>query len=539
MGFEPEQLRREVAQVLVGTTKDVPVSAVSRLRRTAMLGLRGGTLAVGRALTRNRVRGQPDVAALAKVVSPLAELKGIAMKLGQMLSYLEGPLPPELRCALSALQTHAHPVPTLVIRERLKAELGDAARPLLANLSPTPVAVASIAQIHRSTLDDGTAVAVKVQYPDIEKAIRNDLGPAALGSTLASFLFPSARIDTFVSEARARFLEECDYPREARCQQKFADIFADHEVIDVAEVHRNLSTQRVLTTTWVDGKTLEQFIADRPTQDQRDRVGRALFEFYLGTLFEHGAYNGDPHPGNYLFTAEGKVAMLDFGCVHEFDSGFVDKLAALTHAVHADERNLLERALIALGILRTGQAYDYDTVRAMIRSFYGPMLRDEVCAFEAGSSEQMRNPNLKRGHLLKLALPGEFLFLLRVRIGLASILERLGARANWRKLEHEYVIERAERVLEQQPEAPPPLPKAKRSGRRPRGYDVILIDPGESPIQLLRELRAETGLGLREAKDLVEEGPRVIQESMEPPRAEELKKKLEDVGGTVELRPIF
>jgi predicted unusual protein kinase regulating ubiquinone biosynthesis (AarF/ABC1/UbiB family) len=434
-----DSLKAALMQRLLRASEELPTSTLGRLGRTAGAALRSGRLLLG--ARRREAEGEPplELEALAKVVGSLGELKGIAMKAGQILSYVDVALPEELRAALSVLQTHSPPMAAERVRCILRAELGESAPELLEHLEDTPIAAASIGQVHRARLSDGTRVAVKVQYPEIERAIEADFGPAAVGSRLASLFVPGAKVDSLIREARERFLEECDYLHEARSQQRFAELLAGHPVLRVPAVHARLCTRRVLTTTLMEGEGLDAFLARSPEQPVRDALGEALFEFYVGALFRHRLYNCDPHPGNYLFQREGSVVMLDYGCTRQFEPAFVARLGALTRAVHQDTREALHAAFLGLGMVREGQRYDFETARGLVRAFYGPMLRDEVQGIDLGEASSMRQVLESKRNLLKLTLPGEFLFLFRIRFGLMSVLARLGAHANWYRLEEAYV----------------------------------------------------------------------------------------------------
>jgi predicted unusual protein kinase regulating ubiquinone biosynthesis (AarF/ABC1/UbiB family) len=421
----------DIARRLLGEVAAIPTSRLGRLGRAAGAVLRGGRLA--------RSSGELDPAALARIVTSLGELKGIAMKAGQLMSYVDIALPDELKSALAVLQTHSQAMPWATVAEIVRRDLGDAASELLAECDPTPIAAASIGQVHRARLADGTPVAVKVQYPEIERAIEADFGPTAVARRVIPLIYPHAKADAFIDEARARFLEECDYLHEARLQARFATLFAQHPALRVPAVHRALCSRHVLVTTFMAGAGFDAFLATDPDAATRDRIGVALFEFYVGTLFRHGLYNCDPHPGNYLFASDGAVVMLDYGCTREFDAAYVEKLARLTRAVHADTQGALHASFVELGMVQPGRKYDFATARDLVRAFYGPMLENRVQHIDLGAAMSMRRVIDGKRELMKLGIPGEFLFLFRIRFGLMSVLAALGARANWYELEESFV----------------------------------------------------------------------------------------------------
>jgi predicted unusual protein kinase regulating ubiquinone biosynthesis (AarF/ABC1/UbiB family) len=418
----------------------LPTSSIGRIGRLGATVLRSGRMIMkGRKASKRGEELELDMEKVAKVITSMGKLKGVAMKMGQIMSYIDIAMPKELRDALSVLQTHAQPMEWDVVRGLVLEELGDRGEQLLEQMEPEPISSASIGQVHRTTLPDGTVVAVKIQYPGIAKAIAADFGPAAVGTKLAALFYRQARIDDFVKEARSRFLEECDYLHEAHCQDRFVEIYTGHPTLVVPAVHGEFCSRRVLTTTFVEGRKIDPLLATDPPQEERDRIGEALFEFYIGSLFRYQIYNCDPHPGNYLFLDDGRVAMLDHGCTRQFEPRIVAQLANLTRAVHTDRRSAIHQALLNLKIVRDGKKYDYETIRDFLRGFYGPMLSDEKCPMDLGAAMDMREVMDMKLKLAKFSLPGEFLFLFRIRFGLMSVLSRLGARANWYRLEKQYV----------------------------------------------------------------------------------------------------
>ena len=379
-----------------------------------------------------------DPEKLVKLISGMGQLKGIAMKMGQIMSYIDVAIPEELKDALSVLQTFAQPMPFDRVDGIIREELEDRAETLLAEFDVNPVSAASIGQVHRAKID-GRQVAVKIQYPEIKQAIEADFGPASVGTKMASLFYPTGNVDGYVREARERFLEECNYVHEAHCQHAFAGMYRTHDVLFIPEVFTEYCTTRILTTEWVNGLSFDAFLETRPDKNVRNRMGEALFEFYIGSLFRYCMYNCDPHPGNYLFCEDGRIGMLDHGCTRQFDPAFVADLACLTRAVHIDEQSAIHNALLRLKIVREDKKYNYDVIRGFLRAFYGPMLTDAVTAVDLSSAMDMKEMFKKKQQLMKFALPGEFTFLFRIRFGLMSVLARLGTEANWYRLEKQYV----------------------------------------------------------------------------------------------------
>ena len=415
----------------------LPTGTMSRLGRTAGAMMRSGRMMMSGGGKDGDGEPTFDLEQALALVTSVGQLKGVAMKMGQIMSYIDVAVPDELRAALEVLQTHSPPMEWERVQEIIEADLPESAQALLAHMTREPVAAASIGQVHRATIQ-GTEVAVKVRYPEVDAAIEADFGASKIGVAMAALFYPGARIKGFIDEAKARFLEECDYAHEAHCQTRFAEIYDGHPLIQVPPVHPDFCGARVLTSTFVQGIPFDEYLAGDPPQEERDRLGQELFRFYVGCLFAHHLYNCDPHPGNYLFLPGGRMAMLDYGCTREFEPALVEQLAGLTRAVHTDEHDGLHQAFLGLGMVREGKKYDFDTARDLVRGFYGPMLEDRVQRISLADQDMTSMMRSKR-KLMKLTLPGEFLFLFRIRFGLMSVLSRLGARANWYALERGFV----------------------------------------------------------------------------------------------------
>ncbi len=416
--------------------KAIPTSAFGRLQKTATAAARLGLGALA-----GRLRGEEfnfgslSPEALVRLIETMGELKGVAMKAGQILSYFDGSLPPEARRLLSVLQVMSQPTAFALIQRTITEDLGARGRALLARLEPEAVASASIGQVHRALLEDGRRVAVKVRHPGIEEAIRADFKTAAVGSFFAHLAVPGAHVEDFMEEAEARFLEECDYALEARRQIRFGEIYAGHPSIAIPAIHRDLCGPRVLTSTWHDGAGLEAFLGSARFAAERVRAARSLYEFYVGTLYRNGLFNADPHPGNLLFAPDGRVTILDHGCVREFDPDVVTWLARLSRAVRADDPQQIQTALVAVGMFEPTR--DFAVTRAMLRGFYAPLLESGRHRVEPDQAISMAQVAKLKKSLLRMRLPSKLMFLFRIRIGLYAVLARIGAKLDWIELEEE------------------------------------------------------------------------------------------------------
>ncbi|MEO0459751.1 MAG: ribosomal protein L7/L12 [Myxococcota bacterium] len=502
---------------------NVSTTSWSRFGRAASTVAYGGKLYLKQQAQRV-MTGQPevDIKTLERVIFSLGELKAVAMKMGQILSYIDPGLPPVVRSYLAALQTHSPRLDHSQVCGVLLSELGPKADALMASLSETPISAASIGQVHKATGPDGRPVAVKIRYPKIKDAVERDLGPASAAAKVLSFFYPSTKLDLFSQHVRDRLLDECDYRIEAQKQRKLAEHFVGHPDIVIPEVYPELSSEGVLTMEWIDGLHLERFLRTNPKQEIRDRAGSALYAFYYGAIFRFGLYNSDPHPGNALYMPDGRVAMLDFGAVHALGAERVRELAALTHAVHADNPDLLHRAMVGLGLISEHNPYDKLGARELMRALFGPMLHDDARPIDAAAITLTRRA---RKLLRKIAVPSEFLFLFRLRAGLLAVLAELGAKANWYREERRTVDSST-------PEAA--VPDTRKAPAA--DLDVCIVESGPQVLRLVRELRDITGESLRDVKDRVEQLPYTVGTHLGRDEASTLARRLTELGATVVTR---
>lgn len=356
----------------------------------------------------------------------LDELKGLSMKVGQMLSYLDGAVPPRAQQALQRLQHRAKPMGWDAVDATIREAYGRPPDEIFDGFERGPFAAASIGQVHRAAIGD-QRVAVKVQYPEIAKAIAVDLDNfgklgaiASLGTAVAS--------GPLIAELRERLREECDYRQEAANQALFRTMYAGWTDVVVPEVRLDLARERVLVTGLVGGIAFDEFVATASVE-ARNAAGLAIWRAIWTLLFRNGLFNGDPHPGNYRFQPDGRVALLDFGCVRAFDVSFLERWRAFAQVVRGRDRERFPEAFAALGFVGSSR-FDFDAAWRFIEYLYEPMrgpgFRFDTAYAERAVSVFKWDPNLR-----KTAMPPEWLLLNRLQWGLFSLLGRLNAEGDF------------------------------------------------------------------------------------------------------------
>ena len=421
----------------------------TRSGRNARVAALGARVAVVSTLDKARLAFVPDAdrptkrAALQMrtaqdIAEHLGQMKGALMKIGQMASYLTEGLPEPFREALARLQTQAPPMSALLAARAIESSLGAPPAELFASWEPTPLAAASIGQVHRAVLRDGRRVAIKVQYPGVAEAIGADLANADLLFGALGWAFPGFDPEPVVAELRARVSEELDYRMEARSQALFADYYAGHPFIHVPRVIDEFSTGTVLTSELVEGAdfaTLETW-----SPEERGLAAEAIFRFVFRGIYAIGAFNADPHPGNYLFTPGGRVNFLDFGLVRRF---VPDELALfrqmVTTMVLDHDPVRFRQAVEAAGLLRPGAPVDDAQIVDFFGTFYAYVREDGPFTMSPAFGAAAVRQTFDRSHPVSLhaTVPASFVLLQRISLGLYALLGRLGATRNWRRIAEE------------------------------------------------------------------------------------------------------
>jgi predicted unusual protein kinase regulating ubiquinone biosynthesis (AarF/ABC1/UbiB family) len=390
---------------------------------------------------RDELQAEFELRTAEQVAETLGNMKGALMKLGQMASYLDQGLPEPVREALAQLQSDAPPMAPELVESVVTAELGAPPQVAFASWDPTPLASASIGQVHRATTHEGLEVAVKVQYPGVDDAIASDLDNSELLFSVLGMLFPGMDPEPIVGELRERLVEELDYRIEAEHQRLFVEAYRDHPYIHVPDVIADLSTARVLTTELAQGARFGE-VLDWP-DEERQLAAETLYRFAFGSIYGLKAFNGDPHPGNYLFRPGGEVTFLDFGLCKHFTDEEVKVFEEMIEAMVVDRD--LERFTALMtdaGVLPPGLEADPEQVGEYFGHFYEFVLEDEEMEITPEfSSECLRrffDLNSPHVELMKQAnLPPSMVIVQRINLGLYAIFGDLRARNNWRRLAEE------------------------------------------------------------------------------------------------------
>jgi predicted unusual protein kinase regulating ubiquinone biosynthesis (AarF/ABC1/UbiB family) len=379
---------------------------------------------------RQRARG------VARTRRVLGELKGGALKAGQLLSTVEAlfPADPEQswREALTSLQESVPGMPWPDAEGVLATELGDRWRERFERFDELPVAAASIGQVHRAVWHrpgGGLDVAVKVQYPGAREAMLADVRAFSVASRAAALVARGVALPPLVAELRTRLLEELDYTREAGHQRAFAAAYppGDAEVVVPRVVH---ATPRVLVQTWLDGVPLAR-VATAGGRAERDRAGELYQRFLLGGPARCGLLHTDPHPGNFRLTADGRLGVLDFGSCLRLPGGLPRTFGRLVTALLAGGDAEVLAALREEGLIRPGARLEVGKLRDYLAPFSEPARHERfhyTRAWLAGQFARVNDPrNPEFAVALQLTIPPEQLFTHRVWLGIVGVLAQLDA----------------------------------------------------------------------------------------------------------------
>jgi predicted unusual protein kinase regulating ubiquinone biosynthesis (AarF/ABC1/UbiB family) len=430
----------------------------SRLARTTKV----GTLAAGQAarqlgtMTTNLGRSEEGkqaalerrhLEAAEQIVAALGTMKGAAMKLGQVMSFLDVGLVPEeyreeFQRKLGELRDAAPKVRFDDMRKVIEGDLGEKLSDAFDAFDEDPIAAASIGQVYRARLHDGRDVAVKVQYPGVAQAVRADMQNLGLILRLMKRVAPGLDVKATAEEIRSRIGDELDYELEAQNQRRLARIFRGHPFIVVPDVVTSLSRERVLVSEYVSGAGFDA--VKQMDQATRNRVGEIVFRFFFGCMYRHHQFSGDPHPGNFLLMADGSVAFLDFGLFKVMPRELLEIELACQRAGHEGDGEALKRIWTETGFLQHPDRFRPDKLLAQFRDATWWYVLDEEIALEPEIATQvmidMSDPRSQHfGQMRHETLPADHLFGRRVEMLTLAVLSQLRARGNFHRVAREWM----------------------------------------------------------------------------------------------------
>lgn len=411
-------------------------SLAGRVARYAQVGGAVAGQAARLAGSRLLGRGLDRSSHAAELRAALGGLKGPLMKVAQMLATIPDALPAEYAAELAQLQSQAPPMGRPFVRRRMAAELGAHWQERFAHFPLEAAAAASLGQVHKARLKDGRTVACKLQYPGIESAVEADL--AQLRLVFMVYRRVDAALDTteIYAEIAARLREELDYVREARHIALYRAMLAGEPTVHVPEVIAELSTRRLLTMTWLDGRPLLD--CKRLPQASRDRLALNMFRAWYRPFYDYGVIHGDPHLGNYTVRPDLDINLLDFGCIRIFPPSFVQGVIDLYWALVRGDRELAVSAYETWGF--SGLTREViDILNEWAAFLYGPLMEDRPRLIEeTASSHHGRRVAESVHRRLREAggvtPPREFVFMDRAAIGLGAVFLHLQAHVNWHRL---------------------------------------------------------------------------------------------------------
>jgi predicted unusual protein kinase regulating ubiquinone biosynthesis (AarF/ABC1/UbiB family) len=435
----------------------IPTSRIARLSRV-------GRLAAGQAarqfgtraanVVRDEESGQAalerrQIEAAEQIVAVLGTMKGAAMKLGQVLSFLDVGLVPEayreeFQAKLAELRDAAPKVSFKDMKKVLEGEYGDRLDDVFETFDPVPIAAASIGQVYKATLHDGRDVAVKVQYPGVAAAVRADMQNLGVILRLMKSVFPGLDVNAMGEEIRQRIHEELDYELEAQNQRTLARIFRGHPFIVIPEVMTDLSHEKVVVTEFVRGRGFEEL--KQLPQVERDRLGEIIFRFYFGCMYRHRQFSGDPHPGNSLLLDDGRMAFLDFGLFKRIPQSVADSELRIGRAGVEGDAEGLRNELVAAGFLARADRWDPAELLEQFNGLTWWYTTDAEVQLTPEIATQvlidMSDPRSRwYSHMRHETMPADHLFGRRLETLTLAVLSQLQATANWHQIAREWLYD--------------------------------------------------------------------------------------------------
>ena len=433
----------------------MPTSRIRRLSRV-------GSLAAGQAarqlgtraanMTRDeeasaKALEKRQIEAAEQIVAVLGTMKGAAMKLGQVLSFLDVGLVPEeyqeeFQRKLAELRDAAPKVSFKDMKKVLESEYGERLDDVFETFDPVPIAAASIGQVYRARLHDGRQVAVKVQYPGVAQAVRADMQNLGIILRLMKMVAPGLDPKAMGDEIRSRIDEELDYELEAQNQRTVARLYRGHPFIVVPEVVTQLSHEKVIVSEFVQGMGFEEL--KQLPQEERDRLAEIVYRFYFGCMYRHHQFSGDPHPGNSLLLEDGRMAFFDFGLFKRIPREIAEFELMIQRIAAAGDGDSLIRHLHEGGFIARPELYTPEGILAQVRDMTWWYLEDAevVLTPEIATEVMIEMSDPRSSHFAKMrheTLPADHLFGRRLEMLTLAVMSQLRAKGNWHRIAREWI----------------------------------------------------------------------------------------------------
>jgi predicted unusual protein kinase regulating ubiquinone biosynthesis (AarF/ABC1/UbiB family) len=377
------------------------------------------------------------------VLDVMGNMKGAVMKIAQMASFAIDGLPEGVQQQLAQLQSAAPPMSYELVEDVVTSELGSRPDEVFASFDEEPMAAASIGQVHRARTHDGRDVAVKVQYPGVDKAIIADLQNADMLFETVAAMFGGFNPKEFLQEVVERMTEEFDYRREADNQEHFANRYRGHPFVKIPEVVRETSAARVLTTEFVPGRKFYDVLED--SQVTKNGYGEIISRFANGSIVVDGVFTADPHPGNYIFMDDGRICFLDFGLIKRLSPEEKELVRAPGVAILRADPELLETSLRRLSVIPDGQPIDRDRMWDFFRRMLAPVVDDAPFTYTRSLiSDIFRDVAMPQGPYRDIQqqfhFPAMLVMWQRYTFGTSAVLGHLEAEANWHRIAREQLF---------------------------------------------------------------------------------------------------
>jgi predicted unusual protein kinase regulating ubiquinone biosynthesis (AarF/ABC1/UbiB family) len=373
----------------------------------------------------------------------LGGLKGPLMKVAQIMATIPDALPKEYVEQLQQLQANAPAMGWPFVKRRMAAELGTNWQSKFKKFEHEAAAAASLGQVHRATSHDGEALACKLQYPDMASAVEADLSQLSIIFSIYERYDRAIHTKEIHGEIGDRLREELDYELEGRHMALYRRMLAREKHVHLPKPVLELSTKRLLTMSWIEGKPIMEVLAGKPSLDLRNRIALNMFRAWYVPFYEYGVIHGDPHLGNYTMRPNGDVNLLDFGCIRIFEPKFVQGVIDLYYALLNDDRDLAVSAYESWGFKGLSREV-IDVLNRWAHFVYGPLLEDKERKIQDAETgiygrEVAEGVHAELRRLGPVTPPKEFVFMDRAAIGLGSVFMHLKAEINWYRLFHELI----------------------------------------------------------------------------------------------------